>query len=257
MELLAHKLRDGCDELSLPKEAAVELLRFLQTARWYDVIRSEDDFRSKDYPSMSPSERLDKLWHWMLLNTKVADKVHAVIGGSVHHSTMGARDSDSDKVLRQCFAMTAMARLGGWKPRLDLWREPGTLMAHVWERPDGAYEVPSLPRDYPVACLQVLTIPEDGRERLTKRSKKSSTTNTSYRVTVKTISGKIYNFDDVPADLTVLGLKKKIETAEGSPVNFIMLIYDGKQLDDDMCLCDCGFTSQAVELVMVFKMRGC
>ena len=74
--------------------------------------------------SLSPSQRLDALWHWMLLNTVVADQVHDLIGGDT------ASDEDDAKVLRRLLAMTLMLANGD-APQLHLWEEPGTVFSGI------------------------------------------------------------------------------------------------------------------------------
>jgi hypothetical protein len=76
---------------------------------------------------MSPSESVDKLLHWVLLNTAVRNKLEAVLGGQIEHSTSPACDSHTSKVARQLCAMNALYRCG-LPPNMDVWCTPGTLM---------------------------------------------------------------------------------------------------------------------------------
>jgi hypothetical protein len=71
MSLLAslpavQQLQAGCLHLDLPPHAAVELVRFLTLKRLISL-------RSPTSKSLgvSPGYQLDRLWHWMLLNTQV------------------------------------------------------------------------------------------------------------------------------------------------------------------------------------------
>lgn len=112
----------GCDTLHLPHNTATELVRYLTTKRWMAFVGQDD--------LMSPSLMLDKLWHWMLLNTRIAASVYDFIGGVVEHSTTTMNDPDEVKVKRQLFSMTTMAQFG-WLPTLDLWQVQGTLMSSV------------------------------------------------------------------------------------------------------------------------------
>jgi hypothetical protein len=74
----------------VPSVTALELVRFLMAARFLDV---------------SPSEHLDKLWHWVLLNTAVRPAVYELVGGEVAHSTRTASDCDELKQTRMANAM--------------------------------------------------------------------------------------------------------------------------------------------------------
>jgi hypothetical protein len=58
-----RSLQDGCRRLGLPSKTAVGLVDFLSVKRLHDRINDGQGLR------MSPGTALDKLWHWMLLNT--------------------------------------------------------------------------------------------------------------------------------------------------------------------------------------------
>jgi hypothetical protein len=70
---------------------------------------------------------MDKLLHWVLLNTVVRQQVEAALGGPIMHSTRTARSSDEVKVARQLGTMNVMERFG-YPPDPSVWKEPGTLM---------------------------------------------------------------------------------------------------------------------------------
>jgi hypothetical protein len=59
-------LQEGCSRLGLPNSTAVALLQFLSVKRIHDQFVPEKDRQL----SMSPGAKLDKLWHYMLLNTE-------------------------------------------------------------------------------------------------------------------------------------------------------------------------------------------
>jgi hypothetical protein len=61
-----QQLQAGCQHLGLPPHAAVELVRFLTLKRLISL--RPDSSRSL---GVSPGYQLDRLWHWMLLNTQV------------------------------------------------------------------------------------------------------------------------------------------------------------------------------------------
>jgi hypothetical protein len=58
-------LQEGCSRLGLPNSTATALLQFLSVKRTHDQF-VPDKNRSL---SMLPGSTLDKLWHYMLLNT--------------------------------------------------------------------------------------------------------------------------------------------------------------------------------------------
>jgi len=68
---------------------------------------------------------------------------------------------------------------------------------------------------------------------------------------IKTLSGKTLSLTNAPGD-TVLLIKKKIEKDESVPVNVQKLIYNGKELDDEKTLAECGVLKESV-LNLVLK----
>lgn len=58
------KLQEGCQRLHIPSSTAMALVQFLK------VKRVHDEFVRSRSLCMSPGAALDKLWHYMLLNTK-------------------------------------------------------------------------------------------------------------------------------------------------------------------------------------------
>ena len=117
-----RELDRGCDQLGQTHELTLELVSFLLACR---RAAAEHPFWS-----LSPSQRLDELWHWMLLNTRVATQVHDLIGGVVHHSTDTASDEDDAKVLRRLRTMSLMLA-NGLAPQRHLWEEPGTVFSGI------------------------------------------------------------------------------------------------------------------------------
>jgi len=57
-------LEPGCRSLNIPTSAARELVRFLLVKRFTQDERSSE---------LGPSAKLDKLWHWLLLETDLRD----------------------------------------------------------------------------------------------------------------------------------------------------------------------------------------
>jgi len=63
-------LQDGCSRLGLNNSTATALVQFLTVKRTHDQFVGDQDRELR----MSPGAALDRLWHWMLLNT--AGTVH-------------------------------------------------------------------------------------------------------------------------------------------------------------------------------------
>jgi hypothetical protein len=89
-------LKKGCLNLNLPTSTAKELVRFLL------VKRFQEDEKLYD---LSPSSKLDKLWHYMLLNTEVRDAVEQLVG-RVSHTQDTERQPEALKMDRRCVAPT-------------------------------------------------------------------------------------------------------------------------------------------------------
>jgi hypothetical protein len=68
-------LQEGCSRLGLPSSTAVALLQFLSVKRTHDQFVPENDRQLR----MSPGATLDKLWHYMLLNTTGTLMVRAAL----------------------------------------------------------------------------------------------------------------------------------------------------------------------------------
>ncbi|KAK9789202.1 hypothetical protein WJX73_007416 [Symbiochloris irregularis] len=113
-------LHAGCHELRLPETAAKELLRFLIVKRLVG-----DDKSSR----LSPSSKLDRLLHWVLLNTAVRDHVEEHVG-RVFHTTATAQQADAQKMERRLVSMECMAK-EGWQPTLSLWEDPASLLSRL------------------------------------------------------------------------------------------------------------------------------
>jgi hypothetical protein len=148
-------LKDGVQEEGLDDAVCKELLRYLIVQRELDRLTAEVRLKlgfsccilvchsclhlsmqapgrtwPPRYPrasDLSPSQSMDKLLHWVLLNTEVRGQVEAALDTHIAHSTRTAQLPDEDKVERQLVTMNIMTRLG-LPPQLLVWREPGTLM---------------------------------------------------------------------------------------------------------------------------------
>lgn len=119
-------LRAACRREGYAEETALELVRYLQAKRYHDNIINRSD-RPRN---MSPSSKIDRLWHTMLLNTDISTKVHKLVGGVVRHVATDEDDlCDSDKMMQRLYSMNVMASLG-WKPAVELW-QVGLHVLHI------------------------------------------------------------------------------------------------------------------------------
>ena len=79
-----HGLQEGCSRLGLPTSTAVALLQFLSVKRTHDQFVPEKDRQLR----MSPGAKLDKLWHYMLLNTSGIAARAAYLGVSASNLSL-------------------------------------------------------------------------------------------------------------------------------------------------------------------------
>ena len=84
-------LEQGCAKLSLPSDAALELVR------WWTIKKLVGAEEGK---KISPSTKLDDLQHWVLLNTKIRKTVELQLG-ELHHSTSTESLDDATKCRRR------------------------------------------------------------------------------------------------------------------------------------------------------------
>jgi hypothetical protein len=125
---VANRMSERSEVLSIDAVACMNTVWFC----YYTICLSMQAWPSL-YPStssISPSESVDKLLHWVLLNTVVRQRVEAALGCPILHNTLTSRLPDDLKVTRQLTTLNAMVRLG-LPPDLSLWREPGTLMQGI------------------------------------------------------------------------------------------------------------------------------
>jgi Ubiquitin family len=263
----------GCAELKLPHYAAVELVRFL------GVVRSVG-FRPIGMGQLSPSEDLDRLWHWMLLNTMVAKQVHEYIGGEVPHSTLGSCDKEEDKVNRQLRAMTLMAR-EGYEPQMGLWRSEATVMRgtrRVGVTVDGVANACTIyvcdgvtteshvkmllsSMRYSDVVVRVKRVGDDdgdiGVEVVQCTERVADVTAKWIKdidLTVKTLTNKKIEIN-INNGLLVSDLKSAIATKDGTPSEMQLLIANGDVMLNDVPL-HC-YLDNGGEVVMSLKLSGC
>ncbi|KAF5838052.1 hypothetical protein DUNSADRAFT_3486 [Dunaliella salina] len=120
-----RELVESSSKLRLPQETALELLCFLH-------VMHHDFSNTLVGSGLSPSCKLDALWHHMLLNTRLRQAVTVLLGFEVEHSTASASDAQEAKIERQLSAMSRLERAGFWgSPCLQVWAEKGTAMESI------------------------------------------------------------------------------------------------------------------------------
>ena len=87
---LNAQLRRGCDALDLSFDVAAELLSYLEIGKLLP--------QSKEF--WSPSANIDKLLHWILLNSEARRVVEQYMG-IIYHSTNTANLQEDKKCLYQ------------------------------------------------------------------------------------------------------------------------------------------------------------
>lgn len=85
-------LRPGCAEVGIDVGASKELVRFLLTKRLLGPEKAQ---------LLSPSSKLDKLLHWVLLNSEVRKGLELSCVGEITHSTQTSKLDDISKCKRR------------------------------------------------------------------------------------------------------------------------------------------------------------
>ncbi|KAI8105555.1 hypothetical protein M9434_000140 [Picochlorum sp. BPE23] len=204
-------LEGGCSRLFLPPATGEELYTFLEMCRENKASRQH----------VSPSSKLDTLWHWMLLNTDVSTCVHEALGGIVPHSTSTESDSLEKKNKRRRLSMKLMTSMG-YSPNPELWDED-SRQGEEQKRNNGdsCYEgdLSNGHRSRRRGSSIQSHISLSGR-------KKEKT----FRVNVRTLTGKYIVVDGLSASTTVERLVSALENTEGIPQDKQVLAYEGRRL---------------------------
>jgi hypothetical protein len=232
-------LEGGCSRLSLPSSTAKELYAFLQMCQKNETVRQR----------ISPSSKLDALWHWMLLNTDVSTCVHEALGGPVRHSTSTESDSLEKKNKRRRFAMKLMTAMD-YAPNPELWEDD--FWNHDEEQnhdDDSCYEGDlSHVRKSNNRGSSILSHFTFWRVKQEEEE--------TFQVTVKTLTGKSIIVKGLTASMTVEALKFLLQEKEGIPPDMQRLIYQGTQFADNWTLGECNLVPDAT-IHLVLRLRGC
>jgi ubiquitin C len=219
----------------------------------------------------------------MLLESEVAEAVHAALGVAVPHSLRDAtRLSDADKTARRGNALALFARRG-WAPSPEFWREAhgggggggggggafqqptseGSARAVMHSAPgadlplaDGAQEPPFMCAPPPPPTKAELRAE---RKRATRRGQRVARLlergGGIMQILLKTFSGRTATILAEPA-MTVMDLKLEVYDLEGIPPDDQRLIFAGRRLEDERMLADYYIKTDAT-ICLAQRLRGC
>jgi hypothetical protein len=244
----------ACEALQLDYAVAVELVEFLKVKRHVLSVSP------RDAEDMSPSTKMDELWHHVLLNSAMRETVDGITGGHVPHSTSPACLSELDKVRRRLFTMGLMERHATTRnsPDMSVWQAPGTIMADI-DRIRVSVKHANGVNDTDVsAYLYVARIMDDEDKvelavrELTRRGFLDADANVDETTGVLTASA-VGVFDVHFATLTgkrsrvsvnvfdtLFELKYKIKDAWGVPADQLRIVHHGRQLTHGPTLASIG-----------------
>lgn len=209
-------LEGGCSRLFLPPSTGVELYTFLEMCRENETSRQH----------ISPSSKLDALWHWMLLNTDVSTCVHEALGGIVPHST--STESDSlEKNKRRRLSMKLMTSMG-YSPNPELWDDEFPGEEKKGNDDDDSY--------YQVDLSSGRRSRRWGSSIRSHISLKERKEEKAFRVKVRTLTGKWIIVDGLTVSTTVERLMFAVQDMEGIPQEKQILVHEGRRLSRDMTL---------------------
>lgn len=234
-------LEGGCSRLFLPPSAGEELYAFLEMCRENEASRQ----------NISPSSKLDALWHWMLLNTDVSTRVHEALGGIVPHTTSTESDSLEKKNKRRKLSMKLMNSMG-YSPNPDLWDDDSTREEEN-------------ENDFDDSCYNCSPRMGDVSDGYRSKSWGSSILShmwkrkdeNAFRVNVQLVgNGKRIVLEGLTAFTTVEELACAVHDMEGIPQDQQRLFYNGRQMIYTATLGDYGVVDDAI-IHLSLRLRGC
>lgn len=230
VDFLLQTLKRICIDNALPESTAAELLCFFSMC--LSLFGGDPIFGG-----VSPSEYMDRLWHIVLLETDLRNKVTSSVGGEVRHSTVGSRDPDEAKVTRRLRAMNLMREMNGERP-LEAWRVPGSLMQTV-ENADGVYVL---------GAVASTSVEAPARKKQKQHEEKVITVRCGFYSAVRTSDNATLQ-DVVLASTSQLGLTN-------ADLREFRFLFDGEVLNPSTKLYEAGIEEGDI-LDVVPLQKGC
>jgi hypothetical protein len=167
----------------------------------------------------------------MLLNTDVSSCVHEALGGVVPHSTSTESDSLKEKNKRRRRSMELMTSMG-YSPDPELWTDD------CKREEDGGNDVSD--------------------DQLRRSTGVQGQNRRTFRVVVKTLTGKRIVVEGLTASTTVAALKSAVHDKEGIPPDLCRLYLPGtgNLVEDDRTLGEYNIDRDAM-MYLFLNLRGC
>ena len=210
------------------------LIRFLALKAWISDV---------DATLLSPPVSVDRLWHKLILDTKLYAAVQKSVGTTIHHRPK-QNDDDAEhavRYLRTAGLWISMYGQESWDEVRDSIGD--CTVAESEKKAEDSDDAPVGSRKRPRKAKKA-SLPPGG-----------AIVDNSMIVHVLTLTGKIHDIR-VPTDATVEDLKDLYRIADGVPVSQSQLIFAGKELEDHKRLADYNIQSENT-IHHIFRMRGC
>ncbi len=183
----------------------VEFLRFL-------LLR----IRFKDFP-LSPSARVDSIWHHCILSTRMYQGICTALGEFVHHDHRALDDTDEKR------------------------NERRSMMRNLYVIAFG--------------CLPIFEDPDLSPQDEVKLMKIKEITALSPPMTYKYPDGKVYTLRDAWS-YTIGELKMHIALDRDSDMDSLRIYSGNMQLEDSQTLADYNIQCGS-QLHVIYRLRGC